>query len=56
MDRYQCLECTYIYDPANGDPDEGVSPGTSFENLPDDWLCPKCAVGKDYFEKIEEDL
>ena len=54
MDRYQCLACPYIYDPAEGDPDAGVAPGTAFEDLPDDWVCPDCGVGKDMFEKIEE--
>lgn len=56
MDRFQCLECPYIYDPDNGDPDEGIPAGTSFEDLPDDWLCPKCCVSKDYFEKIADDI
>jgi rubredoxin len=51
MDRYVCMACGYVYDPAEGDPDNGIAPGTSFEDLPDDWVCPACGVGKDMFEK-----
>lgn len=51
MDSYVCLGCGYVYDPEVGDPDNGVSPGTAFENLPDDWACPVCGAGKDMFEK-----
>jgi rubredoxin len=51
MDKYECLACGYIYDPAKGDPDNGVAPGTRFEDLPDDWVCPECGAGKDMFEK-----
>lgn len=54
MDRYQCLACPYIYDPAEGDPDGGIAPDTAFADLPDDWVCPQCGVGKDMFERIEE--
>jgi rubredoxin len=53
MDKWECLSCGYIYDPALGDPEGGIPPGTSFEDLPDDWVCPDCGVGKDSFEKIE---
>ncbi|MCM8782268.1 MAG: rubredoxin [Candidatus Omnitrophica bacterium] len=52
MDRYRCTVCGYIYDPQIGDPYSGVKTGTSFENLPDNWVCPECGVGKDLFEKI----
>jgi rubredoxin len=52
MNKYKCLVCGYVYDPAAGDLDNGVSPGTAFENLPGDWVCPDCGVGKDQFEKI----
>lgn len=52
MDKYKCKVCGYIYDPAVGDPDNGYPPGTSFEKLPDAWVCPECGVGKDMFEKI----
>jgi flavin reductase (DIM6/NTAB) family NADH-FMN oxidoreductase RutF/rubredoxin len=51
MDKYRCTVCGYIYDPANGDPDNGVKPGTAFENVPAGWVCPVCGVGKDQFEK-----
>ncbi len=51
MARYKCKVCGYIYDPENGDPDSGIKPGTPFEELPDDWVCPVCGVGKDQFEK-----
>jgi rubredoxin len=50
--KYQCLVCGYIYDPAKGDADGGVAPGTAFEDLPDDWECPECGAAKDMFEKM----
>jgi len=49
---YKCMACGYIYDPEVGDPDSGIAPGTKFEDIPDDWVCPLCGVGKDMFEKI----
>ncbi len=49
--KYVCTICGYVYDPAAGDPDRGIEPGTAFEDLPEDWTCPLCAVGKDLFEK-----
>ena len=52
--KYQCSICGYIYDPEEGDPDGGIAPGTLFENIPDDWVCPVCGASKDQFEKIEE--
>jgi rubredoxin len=52
MAKYKCTVCGYIYDPAIGDPTQGVVPGTSFEALADNWVCPECGVGKDMFEKI----
>ena len=52
MDKYECKVCGYIYDPANGDPDNGVQAGTKFEDIPDTWVCPICGVGKDQFEKV----
>jgi len=51
MDSYVCLVCGYVYDPAEGDPDNGVEPGTSWDEVPEDWVCPLCGVGKDQFEK-----
>jgi len=52
MNKYECIACGYIYDPAIGDPSAGIEPGTPFEDLPEDWVCPDCGVGKDQFEKI----
>ncbi|MFH2092277.1 MAG: rubredoxin [Pseudomonadota bacterium] len=51
MDRYVCGPCGHVYDPADGDPDNGIDPGTSFADLPDDWCCPICGAGKEDFEK-----
>lgn len=51
MDIYECTICGYEYDPAEGDPDNDIEPGTPFEELPDDWVCPVCGAGKDAFEK-----
>ncbi len=53
MKKYVCKVCGYVYDPAEGDPAAGIEPGTAFENLPDDWVCPVCGVGKDMFEPAE---
>lgn len=53
MAKYKCTVCGYVYDPELGDPDGGIKPGTSFEKLPDDWVCPVCGASKDQFEKIE---
>jgi rubredoxin/flavin reductase (DIM6/NTAB) family NADH-FMN oxidoreductase RutF len=54
MNKYKCLMCGYIYDPDVGDPDNDVEAGTAFEDLPDDWVCPECGVGKDEFEPTED--
>jgi rubredoxin len=53
MDRYVCDICGYVYDPADGDPDNGVKPGTAFKDVPDDWECPVCGASKDDFTKEE---
>ncbi|HZX48501.1 MAG TPA: rubredoxin [Nitrospirota bacterium] len=53
MTKYVCLVCGYIYDPAIGDPDNDIAPGTAFEDLPDYWTCPECGAGKDEFEEME---
>ena len=50
MKKYTCIPCGWEYDPAVGAPDNGNEPGTSFEDLPDDWTCPLCGAGKDSFE------
>jgi rubredoxin len=52
MDKWECQVCGYVYDPAEGDNDGGIAPGTPFEDLPDDWVCPVCGVGKDEFSKL----
>lgn len=49
MDKYFCKICGYVYDPENGDPGNGIDPGTAFEDLPDDWKCPLCGISKDQF-------
>ncbi|MDD3108412.1 MAG: rubredoxin [Alistipes sp.] len=54
MKKYKCQVCGYIYDPAVGDPDNGVAPGTAFADLPEDWVCPLCQEGKEVFEEIAE--
>ena len=46
---YECTVCAYLYDPEQGDPEHGVEPGTAFEDLPEDYLCPVCGVGKELF-------
>ena len=51
MDRYVCEPCGYVYDPADGDPDNGVEPGTPFDKLPEDWICPVCGATQDMFVK-----
>lgn len=48
--KYVCTACGYVYDPSLGDPDSGIAPGVSFEDIPEDWVCPLCGVGKDMFE------
>ena len=52
MNKYVCSVCGYEYDPASGDPDQDISPGTAFEDLPDTWVCPKCGVSKSCFDGV----
>jgi len=52
MEKYRCRVCGYVYDPAKGDSDSNIKPGTAFKDLPDNWVCPVCGAGKDEFEKI----
>ena len=52
MQKYVCNACGYIYDPAKGDPDNGVPAGTAFADLPADWVCPECGVGKEEFSPL----
>ena len=52
MNKWQCTICGYIYDPAEGDVDNGILAGTPFEKLPEGWACPVCGAGKDLFEEM----
>lgn len=54
MEKYRCIPCGYIYDPAVGDEDSGVEANTPFSQLPDDWVCPVCGADKDSFEPVED--
>ena len=54
MLKYSCTICGYVYDPLEGDTENGIKPGIRFEDLPEDWVCPLCGVGKDYFEPVNE--
>ena len=51
--KYQCTICGYIYDPEKGDSDSGIAPGTPFEKLPSDWICPQCGAAKDDFTEMQ---
>ena len=51
MDKWVCTVCGYVYDPAVGDPANNITAGTAFEDLPEDWVCPECGVGKEFFEQ-----
>jgi len=55
MGKYICDVCGWVYDPQTGDPGNGIPPGTAFEDLPDDWVCPVCFVPKDKFSPFEGD-
>lgn len=50
MQKYICNLCGYVYDPELGDPDSGIAPGTKWEDVPEDWVCPECGAGKEDFE------
>lgn len=52
--KWFCELCELVYDPAVGDPDSGIAPGTAFEDIPDDWYCPVCGARKDDFSPLEE--
>lgn len=52
VNRYKCKDCIYFYDPLKGDSSQGIEPGTAFEDLPDNWVCPVCKVGKKRFKKV----
>lgn len=53
MKKYVCEPCGYVYDPEVGDPDGGIAPGTAFEDIPEDWVCPVCGLGKDVFVEAD---
>lgn len=53
MKKYRCVICDHIYDPAVGDAGAGIAPGTPFESLPADWICPDCGATKDDFEPMD---
>lgn len=53
MEKWECIVCGYIYDPEKGDPDNEVEAGTSFKDLPEDWVCPECGATKDEFEILK---
>jgi rubredoxin len=53
MKKYECDLCGYVYDPVAGDPDNGVPAGTPWEQVPADWVCPLCGVGKDQFSPVD---
>lgn len=55
MDKYICTICATIYDPNLGDPEDGIPPGTPFENLPQDWICPVCGSNKDKYEFLSQE-
>ena len=52
--KYNCSICGYVYDPAKGDPEGGIAPGTAFEDIPDSWVCPICGATKDSFSPVNE--
>lgn len=53
MKKWICVVCGWVYDEAKGLPEEGIAAGTKWEDIPEDWLCPECKVGKDQFEMVE---
>jgi rubredoxin len=54
MRKYRCAYCAHVYDESLGDPDSGIAPGTRYEDIPDDWLCPECGAGKSDYLLIED--
>ena len=54
MEKYECNVCNWVYDPEEGLPDEGIELGTSFDDLPDDFVCPECGAGKEEFAQIDD--
>lgn len=54
MKKWECTVCRYIYDPVEGDPENGIAPGTLFEDLPDEWVCPVCGASKEEFQIVDD--
>ena len=55
MEKYVCELCGYVYDSAQGDPENGIAPGTEFDELPENWICPLCGATKEDFEKMPDE-
>jgi rubredoxin len=55
MQKWVCIPCGYVYDPEKGDPDSGVAPGTLWDDVPEDWVCPTCGAAKDQFEPYKDE-
>ncbi len=55
MKKWECIVCGFIYDEALGLPEEGIAPGTAWSDIPDNWVCPDCGIGKEDFEMVEVD-
>ena len=53
MKTWQCIVCGFVYDEAEGWEEDGIAPGTPWDDVPEDWLCPECGVGKIDFEMME---
>ena len=56
MQKWQCTLCPYVYDPVLGDPEADIPPGTTFDELPNDWVCPECGAAKEFFEPLTDEL
>ena len=56
MQKYECAPCGYIYDPKAGDPEGDIAPGTAFEDIPDDWICPVCGMDKSVFKPVKQGM
>jgi rubredoxin len=54
MNPWECMVCGFVYDPSEGDQDSGIAPGTAFEEVPEEWFCPLCSVGKEDFQELVE--
>ncbi len=52
MAKYECVICGHVYDEEKGEPEHGIAPGTKWEDIPEDWVCPDCGAGKESYEKI----